>query len=374
MPLGLLVAVTGVSGAGKSTLINQILYPALANKLTAPTWWAGTHGIQGLSGLDKVINIDQKAIGRTPRSNPATYTKVFDHIRDFFALLPEAGRAATARAVFPSTSRAAAAKPARATASSRWRCTFWPTSSCPAKPAGPALQRRHLAGALQGPFHRRRPGPFRAPGRASCSQNHPAIRQILDTLMEVGLGYIKLGQSATTLSGGEAQRIKLARELAKNNTGRTLYILDEPTTGLHFPISACCWPCCSAWWTGGNTVVVIEHNLDVIKTADWIIDLGPEGGTARRRPHRGRRPARSALGRKKKCRSGCGLLDLPGQPSPWGVVRRLCVGKENLCIGDNAISHCARKSDRRTRRGGQFQLNAPAGRRSCPRPGSSIIF
>ncbi|GAB6096702.1 excinuclease ABC subunit UvrA [Desulfatiferula olefinivorans] len=279
IPLGLLVAVTGVSGAGKSTLINQILYPALARSLHGDGPEVGRYDkIEGLDHLDKVINIDQKPIGRTPRSNPATYTKVFDLIRDLFALLPE--------------SRARGYKKGRYSFNVKGgRCeacsgdgyikvemhfladVFVPCEVCRGRRFNEAtldiLYRGHsIADVLD----------------LSVRQAHelfggyPKIKAILDTLMDVGLGYIKLGQAATTLSGGEAQRIKLARELSKRSTGKTLYILDEPTTGLHFEDVKKLLDVLRRLVAGGNTVLVIEHNLDVIKTADWIIDLGPEGG------------------------------------------------------------------------------------------------
>jgi excinuclease ABC subunit A len=279
IPLGLLVAVTGVSGAGKSTLINQILYPALARSLHGDGPEVGRYeNIEGLDHLDKVINIDQKPIGRTPRSNPATYTKVFDLIRDLFALLPE--------------SRARGYKKGRYSFNVKGgRCeacsgdgyikvemhfladVFVPCEVCRGRRFNEAtldiLYRGHsIADVLD----------------LSVRQAHelfggyPKIKAILDTLMDVGLGYIKLGQAATTLSGGEAQRIKLARELSKRSTGKTLYILDEPTTGLHFEDVKKLLEVLRRLVAGGNTVLVIEHNLDVIKTADWIIDLGPEGG------------------------------------------------------------------------------------------------
>ncbi|RJQ67058.1 MAG: excinuclease ABC subunit UvrA [Desulfobacteraceae bacterium] len=281
IPLGLLVAVTGVSGAGKSTLINHILYPALANRLHRAELAVGRHkAIQGLEFLDKVINIDQKAIGRTPRSNPATYTKVFDHIRDFFALLPESRARGYAKGRFSFNVKGGRCEACGGDGFIKVEMhfladVFVPCETCRGRRFNDAtlqvLYKGHsIADVLDLSVLQAR----------ELFANHPSIRQILDTLMEVGLGYIKLGQSATTLSGGEAQRIKLARELAKNNTGRTLYILDEPTTGLHFSDIQMLLAVLQRLVEGGNTVVVIEHNLDVIKTADWIIDLGPEGGQA----------------------------------------------------------------------------------------------
>jgi excinuclease ABC subunit A len=279
IPLGLLVAVTGVSGAGKSTLINQILYPALAAKLHNALLETGQHkAIHGLEHLDKVINIDQKAIGRTPRSNPATYTKVFDFIRDFFAQLPESNMRGYKKGRYSFNVKGGRCEACRGDGYIKVEMHFLadvyvPCEICRGKRFNDAtLEIRYkdhnIADVLDLSVVQAR----------DLFQNHPRIRRILDTLMDVGLGYIKLGQAATTLSGGEAQRIKLARELAKRATGRTLYILDEPTTGLHFQDVRMLLAVLQRLVDTGNTVVVIEHNLDVIKTADWIIDLGPEGG------------------------------------------------------------------------------------------------
>ncbi len=279
IPLGLLVAITGVSGAGKSTLINQILYPALAHRLHNSNLEVGRHdGIRGLSRLDKVINIDQKAIGRTPRSNPATYTKVFDHIRDLFAMLPESNLRGYRKGRFSFNVKGGRCEACRGDGCIRVEMhfladVFVPCEACQGK--------RFNDATLEVTFKGHSIAEVLALSVRQARQlfaNQRKIRTILDTLMDVGLGYINLGQSATTLSGGEAQRIKLARELAKTGTGRTLYILDEPTTGLHFADIRMLLTVLQRLKKAGNTVIVIEHNLDVIKTADWIIDLGPEGG------------------------------------------------------------------------------------------------
>ncbi|MDL2321441.1 excinuclease ABC subunit UvrA [Desulfosarcina sp. OttesenSCG-928-B08] len=280
-PLGVLVAVTGVSGAGKSTLINQILYPALANRLNGAAMEVGRHkAINGISALDKVINIDQKAIGRTPRSNPATYTKVFDLIRDLFAQLPESALRGYEKGRYSFNVKGGRCEDCCGDGFIKVEMHFLadvyvPCETCHGRRFNDATleikyKNHSIADVLDLSVMQAR----------DLFENLPAIRRILDTLMDVGLSYIKLGQSATTLSGGEAQRIKLARELAKRATGRTFYILDEPTTGLHFEDVSMLLSVLHRLVDSGNTVVVIEHNLDVVKTADWIIDLGPEGGSA----------------------------------------------------------------------------------------------
>jgi len=279
IPLGLLVAVTGVSGAGKSTLVNQILFPALARALHDSPLRMGKHGsIQGLSHLNKVINIDQKAIGRTPRSNPATYTKVFDHIRDFYAMLPESKLRGYPKGRYSFNVKGGRCETCRGDGHIKVEMHFLadvyvPCEKCKGKRFNTSTleikyKGHSISDILNLSVHQAR----------DLFASHPKIKSILDTLMDVGLSYIKLGQSATTLSGGEAQRIKLARELAKRATGQTLYILDEPTTGLHFQDIKMLLSVLQRLRDAGNTIVIIEHNLDVIKTCDWIIDLGPDGG------------------------------------------------------------------------------------------------
>jgi excinuclease ABC subunit A len=278
-PLGLLIAVTGVSGAGKSTLINQILYPAMAMKLHGSQMSVGRHqAIQGLAYVDKVINIDQNPIGRTPRSNPATYTKVFDPIRDLFARLPESRARGYKKGRYSFNVKGGRCEACQGDGYIRVEMhfladVFVPCEVCRGRRFNKATleikYRDHsIADVLDLSVHQAR----------DLFDAHPKITQILDTLMDVGLSYIKLGQAATTLSGGEAQRIKLARELARRNTGDTLYILDEPTTGLHFRDVKLLLAVLQRLTDAGNTVIIIEHNLDVIKTADWVMDLGPEGG------------------------------------------------------------------------------------------------
>jgi excinuclease ABC subunit A len=281
IPIGLLTAVTGVSGAGKSTLINHILYPALAKKLHDADVEVGRHKkIRGLEHIDKVINIDQKPIGRTPRSNPATYTKVFDLIRDFYAMLPESQMRGYTKGRFSFNVKGGRCEPCQGDGFIKVEMhfladVFVPCEACKGSRFNATtceiLYKGHsIADILKLSVREAR----------DVFAKHPKIVQVLDTLIEVGLSYISLGQSATTLSGGEAQRIKLARELAKRDTGRTLYVLDEPTTGLHFQDIAHLLDVIQRLVSAGNSVVVIEHNLDVIKCADWVIDIGPEGGKA----------------------------------------------------------------------------------------------
>ncbi|HWX24405.1 MAG TPA: excinuclease ABC subunit UvrA [Vicinamibacteria bacterium] len=280
-PLGVFICVTGVSGAGKSTLVNQILYPAVARELHKSDVPVGSHlKVTGLGEIDKVIDIDQSPIGRTPRSNPATYTKVFDLVRDFFALLPEARMHGYTPGRFSFNVKGGRCETCEGDGVKRVEMHFLPDvyvpcEVCRGKRFNEAtLQVKYnglsIADVLE----------LTVDEALQLFKNHPQIRRALATLADVGLGYIALGQSSPTLSGGEAQRVKLSRELSKRSTGRTLYILDEPTTGLHFDDIKKLLGVLDRLVTAGNTVVVIEHNLDVIKTADHIIDVGPEGGDA----------------------------------------------------------------------------------------------
>jgi excinuclease ABC subunit A len=278
-PLGLLVCVTGVSGAGKSTLVNQILYPAVARALHGSDVTVGAHErVLGLELVDKVIDIDQSPIGRTPRSNPATYTKLFDLVRDFFALLPEARMHGYTPGRFSFNVKGGRCEACEGDGVKRVEMHFLPDvyvpcEVCQGKRFNEAtLQVRYnnlsIADVLD----------LTVDEALQLFKNHPQIRRALGTLADVGLGYIALGQSSPTLSGGEAQRVKLSRELSKRSTGRTLYVLDEPTTGLHFDDIRKLLAVLDRLVEAGNTVVVIEHNLDVIKTADYVVDIGPEGG------------------------------------------------------------------------------------------------
>jgi excinuclease ABC subunit A len=279
VPLGVFVCVTGVSGAGKSTLINQILYPAAARALHGSDVPVGAHkNIDGLAEIDKVIDIDQSPIGRTPRSNPATYTKLFDLIRDFFALLPEARMHGYTPGRFSFNVKGGRCEACEGDGVKRVEMHFLayvyvPCEVCQGKRFNDAtLEVKYNNLSVADVLN------LTVDEALLMFKNHPQIRRSLETLADVGLGYIALGQSSPTLSGGEAQRVKLSRELSKRSTGRTLYILDEPTTGLHFEDIRKLLKVLDRLVEAGNTVVVIEHNLDVIKTADWVIDVGPEGG------------------------------------------------------------------------------------------------
>jgi excinuclease ABC subunit A len=278
-PLGVFVCVTGVSGAGKSTLVNHILYPATARALHRSDRVVGTHReIEGLTEIDKVIDIDQSPIGRTPRSNPATYTKVFDLIRDFFAALPEARMHGYAPGRFSFNVKGGRCEACQGDGVRRVEMHFLPDVYVPCEVChGRRFNEATLAVNYNG-LSVADVLDLTVDEALQLFKNHPNIRRALETLADVGLGYIALGQSSPTLSGGEAQRVKLSRELSKRSTGRTLYILDEPTTGLHFDDIKKLLRVLDRLVEAGNTVVVIEHNLDVIKTADWVIDLGPEGG------------------------------------------------------------------------------------------------
>jgi excinuclease ABC subunit A len=279
IPLGLLTVVTGVSGSGKSTLVNDIVYRALARQIYGSHDEPGAHAsITGLEQIDKVIRIDQTPIGRTPRSNPATYTGLFSPIRDLYAMLPESRERGYKPGRFSFNVKGGRCEACQGDGLKRIEMNFLPDvyvtcDICRGKRYNhETLQVKYkglsIADMLELTIEEALP----------LLENHPQIRPKLQTLLDVGLGYIHLGQSSTTLSGGEAQRIKLAKELSKRQTGRTFYVLDEPTTGLHFDDVRKLLDVLQRLADLGNTVVVIEHNLDVVKTADWIIDLGPDGG------------------------------------------------------------------------------------------------
>ncbi|MBS1812784.1 MAG: excinuclease ABC subunit UvrA [Acidobacteria bacterium] len=278
-PLGLLTVVTGVSGSGKSTLVEDILYRSIARKLYRSLAEPGAHKtIEGLENIDKIIEIDQSPIGRTPRSNPATYTGLFTPIRELYAMLPESKERGYKPGRFSFNVKGGRCEACQGDGVKRIEMNFLPDVYVTCEVCrGLRYNRETLEVRYQGKNIAQLLNTT-IEDALEPLQNHPQIKQKLQTLIDVGLGYVQLGQSATTLSGGEAQRIKLSKELSKRATGRTVYILDEPTTGLHFEDVRKLIDVLQKLVTMGNTVIIIEHNLDVMKSADWIIDLGPEGG------------------------------------------------------------------------------------------------
>jgi excinuclease ABC subunit A len=278
-PLGLFVAVTGVSGSGKSTIVNDILYTSLAKEIYNARTVPGRHRrIEGLEHVDKVIHVDQSPIGRTPRSNPATYTGVFDHVRKLFASTAEAKVRGYQQGRFSFNVKGGRCEACAGDGTIKIEMNFLPDVYVPCEVCHGARYNREtlevhykgktIAEVLDMPIEE----------AVDFFAAIPAIARHMNTLMDVGLGYVRLGQPAPTLSGGEAQRVKLSSELQKRSTGRTVYVLDEPTTGLHFEDIRKLLLVLGRLVDQGNSVLVIEHNLDVIKTADWIVDMGPEGG------------------------------------------------------------------------------------------------
>jgi excinuclease ABC subunit A len=307
-PLGVMTVVTGVSGSGKSTLVNDILYRALAKQLYRSREEPGAHKtMSGAENIDKVIRIDQSPIGRTPRSNPATYTGVFTHIREIFAMLPEARERGYKAGRFSFNVSGGRCEACQGEGQRRIEMNFLPDVYVLCEVCGGKrynhetlavkFKGNSIADVLEMPVADALP----------VLEDIPQIKQKLQTLVDVGLGYIHLGQSAVTLSGGEAQRIKLAKELSKRQTGKTLYLLDEPTTGLHFDDVKKLLDVLHRLTDLGNTVIIIEHNMDVIRSADWLIDLGPEGGE-----HGGRLVAQGTpeqLSKVKKSYTGQALAE-----------------------------------------------------------------
>jgi excinuclease ABC subunit A len=278
-PLGVFIAVTGVSGSGKSSLVNDILYNVLANALNGAKLVAGKHTrITGVNQLDKVVHVDQNPIGRTPRSNPATYTGVFDHIRKLFTETSESKARGYQQGRFSFNVKGGRCEACSGDGTIRIEMNFLPDVYVLCEVCQGARYNRET---LQVKYKGKSISEVLEMPIAEAAVFFQAINSIsryLDTLVDVGLGYVRLGQSATTLSGGEAQRVKLATELQRRSTGRTIYVLDEPTTGLHFEDVRKLLLVLNSLVDKGNTVIVIEHNLDVIKSADWLLDLGPEGG------------------------------------------------------------------------------------------------
>ncbi|MGO2613595.1 ATP-binding cassette domain-containing protein, partial [Corynebacterium flavescens] len=280
IPLGVLVCVTGVSGSGKSTVVNQILAKTLANKLNRARQVPGrAKRVEGIEHLDKLVQVDQSPIGRTPRSNPATYTGVFDKIRNLFAETQEAKVRGYKPGRFSFNVKGGRCEACHGDGTIKIEMNFLPDVYVPCEVCHGARYNRetlevlykgkNIAEVLEMPISE----------AADFFEPITSIHRYLATLVEVGLGYVRLGQAATTLSGGEAQRVKLAAELQKRTNGRTVYILDEPTTGLHFEDIRKLMLVIQGLVDKGNSVIVIEHNLDVIKAADWIVDMGPEGGS-----------------------------------------------------------------------------------------------
>ncbi|MFR1324486.1 MAG: ATP-binding cassette domain-containing protein, partial [Ezakiella massiliensis] len=279
IPTGVITAVTGVSGSGKSSLVNEILYKNLARDLNKSKIKPGkSDGVENDEVFDKVVVIDQSPIGRTPRSNPATYTGVFDGIRDVFAMTNEAKARGYKKGRFSFNVKGGRCEACKGDGIIKVEMHFLPDVYVPCEVC---KGKRYNRETLEVKFKDKTISDvldMTVEEAMYFFENHPKISRKLETMYNVGLGYIKLGQSSTSLSGGEAQRVKLATELSKRATGRTIYILDEPTTGLHSEDVSKLIQVLNELAEGGNTIVVIEHNLDVIKTSDYVIDLGPEGG------------------------------------------------------------------------------------------------
>jgi excinuclease ABC subunit A len=279
-PVGLLTCVTGVSGSGKSTLVNDTLYAALAKQIHRAHEEPAAHeDILGLYHFDKVINVDQSPIGRTPRSNPATYTGLFTPLRELLAEVPMARERGYGAGRFSFNVAGGRCEACQGDGMVKVEMHFLPDVYVPCDVCHGQRYNRETLEVLYKGHNIAQILNMTVEDALAFLGAVPALARKLQTLMDVGLGYIRLGQAATTLSGGEAQRVKLALELSRRDTGRTLYILDEPTTGLHFADIDLLLKVLQQLVEAGNTMVVIEHNLDVIKTADWVIDMGPEGGS-----------------------------------------------------------------------------------------------
>ena len=354
-PLGVMTAVTGVSGSGKSTLVNDILYRALARALHGASEKPGAHDkIEGIFEIDKVINIDQAPIGRTPRSNPATYTNVFNPIRELMSRTPEARARGYQPGRFSFNVKGGRCEACAGDGQIKIEMHFLPDIYVTCDVCG---GKRYNRETLQVHYKGKSIADIldlTAEQALEVFANVPPIASICRTLVEVGLGYIQLGQSATTLSGGEAQRVKLASELARRSTGRTLYLLDEPTTGLHFDDIHKLLGVLRSLAEKGNTVIVIEHNLDVIRTADWVIDLGPEGGDGRRADRRRGHAGGGRGGARPRTRaSSCGGCS----------ARR---AREGARVRRVAVAASRRPPSRR--RGARAAQTAPPPTRRRPKP------
>jgi excinuclease ABC subunit A len=331
-PLGCLVAVTGVSGSGKSTLVNDILYTVLANRLNGARQVPGRHRtVTGLEHLDKVVHVDQSPIGRTPRSNPATYTGVFDHIRRLFAATSEAKVRGYQPGRFSFNVKGGRCDACSGDGTIKIEMNFLPDVYVPCEVCHGARYNREtlevhfkgrtIADVLDMPIEE----------ASEFFAAVPAIARHMTTLTQVGLGYVRLGQPAPTLSGGEAQRVKLASELQRRSTGRTVYVLDEPTTGLHFEDIRKLLGVLQGLVDKGNTVIVIEHNLDVIKSADWVVDLGPEGGSGGGRVVAEGSPEQvAAVEASHTGRFLASVLEGRTVEKPWSWVSRRVVGQQAL--------------------------------------------
>lgn len=280
-PLGKFITVTGVSGSGKSSLVNETLYPVIAKEIHGARKYPLHYDtIEGLNYIDKVVDIDQRPIGRTPRSNPATYTGVFTYIRDLFSQLPESKLRGYKPGRFSFNVKGGRCEACEGDGIIKIEMNFLPDVYVTCEVCkGKRYNRETLEVKYKGK-NVAEVLDMAVEEALNFFENIPTVKKKLTTLNQVGLGYIRLGQQATTLSGGEAQRVKLATELSRSSRDRTLYILDEPTTGLHFEDIRMLLDVLQTLVDRGNTVIVIEHNLDVIKSADWVIDLGPEGGEA----------------------------------------------------------------------------------------------
>ncbi len=353
-PLGAFVGVTGVSGSGKSSLVNDILYKVLANQLNGARQVPGKHRrVTGLEQLDKVVHVDQAPIGRTPRSNPATYTGVFDRIRTLFSDTMEAKARGYQPGRFSFNVKGGRCENCSGDGTIKIEMNFLPDVYVACEVCGGARYNRdtlqvhykgkNIAEVLDMPISE----------AAEFFEPISAIHRFLKTLVDVGLGYVRLGQSATTLSGGEAQRVKLATELQKRSNGRSVYVLDEPTTGLHFEDVRKLLLVLNGLVDKGNTVIVIEHNLDVIKSADWVIDLGPEGGSgggeviAVGTPEKLARVKESHTGRflAELLDSGVGGAGTPeGQLIRIGSWREHAIGRPRLASRSRARSRPSRAS------------------------------